>query len=232
MKTSHTITYCRFNLMRMAAALAAVLIASTAGVPAQHAQAQTVVPPPSVSTVVEAEGNYLIVDIDPGSGYSVQGQYVSGPVQPSGPAPSTSLAGTSRVRLTNLVPGSDYVYRFRRTRFQNNPVTSAFTSFTFRTPSLEVARPSTPVIRFAEVTPTTIKVVWNQSTDNVTAPIAILYDYTLNGGGFLPVCTIFYACYGKTELVLARPPSGTRIVVLAMDQARIRSLPSNELIVP
>jgi hypothetical protein len=197
-------------------------------------------PPPQVIQIVAAEANRVIVTIDPGSGYTTEGEYVSGPLQPGGdivgsPRPQALNVDGGQTWLTNLVPNSDYVFRFRRTYFFNSTtspgqtVTSPYTNFAFRTPTLEQSRPSAPVISLTEVT-NTILVSWAPSIDNVSTQTQINYFYSLNGGALQTNCGSY--CFGDTGLRINRPAPGSKLVVFAVDGAGIQSLPSNEIVIP
>ncbi len=205
----------------------------------------TVVPPPSIIQVVAAEANRVVVSVDPGSGYNVQGEYVSGPVIPGGdivgsPAIQVFLVDGGNYWVTNLVPNSDYVLRFKRIGFFNSAtntystVTSDYTTFAFHTPTLEESRPSAPVISFGQVTADRVTVVWDPSTDNTSSTTQIQYVYSASnivvGSPLLPTCSQY--CFGTTGLTIQRPPSGTTLTVFAIDYAGNRSLPSNALVVP
>jgi len=245
-----------FGSLAMTAIVMLLALASFLGTPADavHAQrkkptptpAVLAVPAPQVIQVVAAEGNRVIVAVDLGSGYTPEGEYVSGPLQPGGdivgPArPQALFVDGGYTWLTNLVPNSDYVFRFRRIWLFNSAtntiqaVTSPYITFSFHTPTLEQSRPSAPVISLGEVTATSITVNWNPSTDNVSPTTEISYVYSLTpdplyGQPLRPTCSIY--CFGATGLRINRPAPGTKLVVFAFDSARNQSLPSNELIIP
>lgn len=196
---------------------------------------------PSTLTVVSAEANRVIATIDPGSGYTVQLEYVSGPLIAPGPitgspSPTGFLVDGGQYWFTNLVPDGSYVFRARRTYFYNAAtrtgmtVTSPYTNFSFRTPTLAASRPSAPVISILDVSATTLRVSWSPSTDNASGPTQLRYVYRVNGGPEVPTCGSY--CFGTTGAVIPRPAAGSSIVVFAIDGAEIRSLVSNTLIAP
>jgi hypothetical protein len=191
--------------------------------------------------VVEAEANRFTVTVDFGSGFSVEGQVVSGPSLPGGPGLQVQSVDPGRQRIANLVPDSAYVVRFRRTGFFDRKtnrftrVTSDWTSSAFRSLTLEQSRPSAPVVSEGRalidaIGEVYLEVLWAPSTDNASTTTQLRYVYTVNGGAQTPSC--FGYCSGTTGAgIKPLPAVGSRIVVFAFDAAGNRSLPSNEVIV-
>jgi hypothetical protein len=193
---------------------------------------------PAVITSVELENIRNIITIDPGSDYGTQGEYVSGLTQPGVPISVFDVDG-GRKWITGLTANSDYVFRFKRTYFFNRAtntlttVTSPYTNFAFHTPTLEQARPSTPVLSLGAVTATTVDITWAPSTDNASVAQKISYTYTLNGVQSGANCAQVYgSCFGATGLQLARPAPGQtiRVTVTATDDVGNNSLPSAEFV--
>jgi hypothetical protein len=233
----------RSGLRLTAVAMLSVITFASATVGTANAAqpSQTVVPPPSVIEVVEAEANRFRVTVDFGSGFSVQGEYVSGPTLPGGPAVRVQSVDGGRQQISNLVPDSDYVVRFRRTGFFDRAtnrfsrVTSDWTTFSFRSLTLEQSRPSAPVISEGRalldgLSNPYLEVVWAPSVDNASTSTQIRYIFSVNDGPYAPTCQSLYTCFNGVN-ISPFPALGTRIRVIAIDAAGNQSLPSNELIV-
>lgn len=234
----------RRRLGAVAAACAAAAVIAIGTLPTASAAPPAkaaVVPPPSVIEVVEAESNRVAVTVDAGSGFTVQGELVSGPQLPGGPAVRVQSVDPGWQRISNLVPDSDYVVRFRRTGFFDRTtnrfvqVTSDWTAFSFRSLAVEQSRPSAPAISEGRVLidargVVSLEVLWASSIDNASTATQLSYVYTVNDGPLTPNC--FAYCLGTTGArVNPLPAVGSRIRVFAIDRAGNRSLPSNELIV-
>ena len=202
----------------------------------------TAVPAPSVFQILSSESNRERLAIDPGTGFVHEVQVLSGPSGITGTdlvnaTPVTAFYTDFGWQVSTLAPSSDYVIRARRTsqfNFTTNtlkPVTSPWASFSFRTPSLATSRPSTPVLTLGPVTATTVAVNWAPSTDNVSAESQIAYTYTRNGVPAGYTCSSY--CFGTTGVWIPRPAPGTsvRVAVTAIDDAGIRSLASQEIVV-
>ncbi|MCB9149757.1 MAG: hypothetical protein H6645_01465 [Caldilineaceae bacterium] len=194
------------------------------------------VPPPGVITVLRAEDYRFVVDIDPNSGYSVVGEYVSGPI--GAQTPQVHHADHDGYWIDPLLPDSDYVFRFKRSYYFDSStntlytVTSDYTTYSFHTPTIEESRPSAPVISVAEITNDYVGFTWQPSTDNASPASKLQYVYTINGGSNHPTC-VTYCTGGIPGLVLYdKSLAGSKLVVYAIDQAGNLSLPSNELVIP
>lgn len=189
---------------------------------------------PSNFVVKWSEAVGVVVTVDPSIVY-VEGQIVSGP----GGSVFGYADPYAGILIQNLTPNSSYTVRFRSwAPTSSGRVYSDYATVTFQTPTIEQSRPSTPVINFSGSDATFVNVSWPRSTDNsvgVAASAAyVRYRYSVNGGPFQGVCNGPYCTGGETYLRLSRitAPSGSTIVVKAVDAFSIESQLSNVLVVP
>ena len=151
-------------LSAFTAALALAVAVSGLGV--GTAQAGKIRPPAPIPTVPAPAGvqilsitaNEVVVTEVPASGYVLAVRYVSGPVPPFDLVFPIGATSGESVRITGLVPDSDYVFEMRRVSIGGRLVNSGFTRFTFRTKSLAASQPAAPVISVGAVTATFVVV--------------------------------------------------------------------------
>ena len=183
----------------------------------------TVPAPPAVSvSVLGAVNATIVVSENPiNYGFEVSARYVSGPLPPPNALGNSSffisLPG-STVVIQGLVPGSDYVFDLFRVSRNLQPVTSAGTRFSFRTPvdpqKVTLIAPQNVRSRFAASSDTTL-IDWD------AVPGAATYEYTLDGVNFAQIC--FNAAYCPPE---GEVPPGASLasVSLVGKQFRVRAV--------
>ena len=216
-------------------ALAAAGTGVAARAPAPKPVPVQTLPAPTSFQVTSSEPVRVIANIDAGTPYTDEVQVLSGPSGGGALNPFLSYRG---YWFSPLLANNDYVIRARRI-YSYDPiarklttVTSPWTTFTFHTPTLEASRPSAPVLRAGPAfSPSNVGIDWNPSTDNGSTSDQIQYTWSLNGVDKGPTCSLY--CFGSTGLEIPRPAPGAsaRVVVTAIDDVGIASLPSAAFVV-
>jgi hypothetical protein len=213
----------RSKLMAGAAALLAVvgMVGATAGTAnaqrprptrpprptATPAPVSTSVPTPVSFTVTSNVPDTYAVAISPatqlGEAELLSGLTVGGP--------ALVLVGDGgRISFLRLAENNNYVFRYRNKIFVESTqsfITSAWVTFSFRTPTFDSLRPAAPQnVRVVGRTATTVTVRWDP------VPDAPFYNFSLNGGTPVPtgVCRGVY-CTPPDPLTATfpRPTAGS-----------------------